>query len=94
MDKQRHPISKSRIFCRRWSMKWELHGKIDYPMHYGLTEHLQDTIGHVTISVGLGKTYHLPVELEFKTHWAIRRWNMDFEVAGVKRKMQLSELDE
>ena len=41
-----------------------------------------------------GKTCHLPMELEFKAHWAIRRWNMDFEAVGTKRKMQLSELDE
>jgi hypothetical protein len=34
------------------------------------------------------------VELEFKAHWAIRQWNMDFEAAGVKRKMQFSELGE
>jgi hypothetical protein len=41
-----------------------------------------------------GKTCHLPIEQEFKSHWAIKRWNMDFKAAGTKRKMQLSELDE
>ena len=41
-----------------------------------------------------GKTCHLPVELEFKSHWAIKRWNMDLQLAGIKRQIQLAELDE
>jgi hypothetical protein len=34
------------------------------------------------------------VELELKAHWAIKKWNMDLDVVRVRRKMQLSELDE
>ena len=41
-----------------------------------------------------GKTCYLLLELEFKAHQAIKRWNMDFEVVETKRKTQLSELDE
>jgi hypothetical protein len=49
-------------------------------------------IGMSLYQLVYGKTCHLPVEL--KAHWAIERWNMDLEAVGIKRKMQLSELDE
>jgi len=34
----------------------------------------------------------LPIELEFKAHWAIK--NMDLHLAGKNQQMQISELEE
>ena len=41
-----------------------------------------------------GKASHLPVEIEYKAWWAIRNLNMDMNQAGLKRMLEIYELEE
>ena len=51
-------------------------------------------IGMSSFQLVYGKSYHLPIELEHRAHWAIKSWNMDVKLASRNCQKQIAELEE
>ncbi|XP_062006003.1 uncharacterized protein LOC133723204 [Rosa rugosa] len=82
-------ISNGSHFCNRTFeallRKYNITHKVGTPYH-------PQTSGQAELAYG--KPCHLPMELEHRAWWAIKQFNMNIDVAGVHRKLQLNELEE
>jgi len=41
-----------------------------------------------------GKSFHLPLKMEYKAYWAIKTLNFDLKATGERRFLQINDLDE
>jgi hypothetical protein len=74
----------------------EMGKKWKYKLHNALWVYqtaYKTPIGMSPYQLVYEKTCHLPVELEFRAHWAIKKWNMDLHLVGKNSQMQISKLE-
>jgi hypothetical protein len=54
----------------------------------------KNSMGTTPYKMVYGNACHLPLELEYKAFWVIKKLNYDFKAAGEKRLLDLQALDE
>jgi hypothetical protein len=54
----------------------------------------KNPMGTTPYKMVYGKACHLPLELEHRAFWAIKKLNYDFKAAGEKRLLDIQALDE
>ena len=73
--------------------------KRDWPLKlddalWGYRTAYKTPIGVSPYRIVFVKPYHLPLELEYKAMWVIKKLNFDFKAAKEERLLQLNELEE
>ena len=95
MDKQKYPIGEINSILEKtistsrkdWSVK------LDDGLWASKTTY-KSPIGMSPYRIVFGKPCHLPLKLEYKAMWAIKKMNCDFKAAKEKRLLQMNELEE